>query len=76
MLTQDMIDEMNLLLHYKLDTTLEGIKIHKDADPSVIAAAQRLHGKGLVTETDGGYLTDLGRTAAEHVHACKMILHP
>ncbi|MEN8801281.1 MAG: TIGR02647 family protein [Thiogranum sp.] len=35
---------------------------------------QRLHGKGLVTERDGGYLTDLGREAAEHAQAALTIL--
>lgn len=75
MLTQDIIDELNVLLHYKLDTTLEGIKIHNDADPMMIAAVNRLHEKGMVTQKDGGYLTDIGRTAAEHAQACQMILH-
>lgn len=75
MLTQDIIDELNILLHYKLDTTLEGIKIHHDADPMMIAAVKRLHDKGMVTQKDGGYLTDLGRTAAEHAQACQMLLH-
>ncbi|GAB4269690.1 MAG: TIGR02647 family protein [Methylomicrobium sp.] len=74
MLKQELVDELNILLHYNLETTLEGIKIHKDADPSVITAVQRLHKKGLTTQSDGGYLTDLGRTAAEHAQACLLIL--
>ncbi|MGR9046744.1 MAG: TIGR02647 family protein [Gammaproteobacteria bacterium] len=74
MLKQDLIDELNILLHYNLTTTLEGIKIHHDAEPTVIEAVKRLHRKGLVTQADGGYLTDLGRTAAEHAQACHTIL--
>jgi uncharacterized protein (TIGR02647 family) len=74
MLKQDLIDELNILLHYNLTTTLEGIKIHHDAEPAVIEAVKRLHEKGLVTQVDGGYLTDLGRTAAEHAQACYTIL--
>lgn len=74
MLKQDLIDEFNILLHYNLTTTLEGLKIHHDADPTVIGAVKRLHEKGLVTQADGGYLTDLGRTAAEHLQACHTIL--
>ncbi|MGR9052458.1 MAG: TIGR02647 family protein [Gammaproteobacteria bacterium] len=74
MLKQDLIDELNILVHYNLTTTLEGIKIHHDADPSVIEAVKRLFVKGLVTRSDGGYLTDLGRTAAEHAQACLIIL--
>ncbi|MBU2569252.1 MAG: TIGR02647 family protein [Gammaproteobacteria bacterium] len=74
MLKQELVDELNILLHYNLTTTLEGIKIHKDADASVIDAVARLYQKGLVTQADGGYLTDLGRTAAEHAQACHIIL--
>jgi len=59
-----LMQEINLLLKFP-DTTLEGIKIHHDADPQLIAAARRLHDKGLTTLPDGGYLTDLGREAVE-----------
>ena len=74
MLKQELIEELDILLHYNLTTTLEGIKIHHDAEPAVIEAVNRLHKKGLVTQADGGYLTDLGRTAAEHAQACHTIL--
>ncbi|PSJ48068.1 TIGR02647 family protein [Zobellella endophytica] len=63
---QALLDELNLLLHFDLDTTQQGIKVHHDADPALIGAAQRLYDKGLITLHDGGYLTDLGREAAEH----------
>lgn len=66
---QALMDELNLLLHFDLDTTQQGIKVHHDADPAVIAAAARLHDKGLITLRDGGYLTDLGREATEHAQA-------
>ncbi len=59
-----LVQEINLLLKFP-DTSLEGIKVHHDADPQLIAAAQRLHEKGLTTLPDGGYLTDLGREAEE-----------
>jgi len=59
--TQELVEELNTLLRFDLATSQQGIKIHKDADPAVIAAIHRLHAKGLVTQTDGGYLT-----AAEH----------
>ncbi|MCD2451236.1 TIGR02647 family protein [Methylicorpusculum oleiharenae] len=74
MLKQELVDELNILLHYNLTTTLEGIKIHKSADASVIDAVERMFHKGLVTRHDGGYLTDLGRAAAEHAQACYTIL--
>ena len=72
--TPDLIDEVNILAKYNLETTLEGIKVHKTAEESVIQATNRLYNKGLVTQQDGGYLTDLGREVAEHVQAALTIL--
>lgn len=40
----------------------------------MITAAEKLHTKGLITQVDGGYLTDLGRKAAEHTQALNSIL--
>ncbi|MBL1377586.1 TIGR02647 family protein [Zobellella iuensis] len=71
---QALMDELNLLLHFDLDTTQQGIKVHHDADPAVIAAAVRLHDKGLITLSDGGYLTELGREANEHAQAMLNLL--
>ena len=64
--TQENISEMNVLMLYDLSTSQEGIKIHKQADPDKITAAHRLFDKGFITQVDGGYLTSLGREAAEH----------
>nr|WP_291933849.1 TIGR02647 family protein [Accumulibacter sp.] len=72
--TPDLVDELNTLVHFDLASTQQGIKIHKTAAPAIIAATQRLHSKGLLTQIDGGYLTSLGRDAAEHVQAALTIL--
>lgn len=72
--TQELLEEINVLVRYNLSTTREGLKIHKSADPAIVAAVQRLHNKGLVTQADGGYLTDLGREAAEHVQSALTML--
>lgn len=74
--TQAIFDEIGVLARYNLATTQEGIKVHKDADPVVIAAVQRLYHKGLVTQSDGGYLTALGHEAAEHVQSALRLLTP
>jgi len=66
--------EINVLLQFNLSSMQEGIKVHADADSDIIAATCRLYGKGLITQEDGGYLTSLGHTAAEHAHALKTIL--
>lgn len=73
-LSPELIDELNTLLLYNVTDPQEGIKVHKEAGPAKIAAAQRLHHKGLVTQPDGGYLTLLGREAAEHLHMAHTIL--
>ena len=72
--TADIVDELNVLMHFNLATTQEGIKVHKSAEPEVIAATNRLYHKGLLTQKDGGYLTDLGRQAAEAAAAVLTLL--
>lgn len=72
--TPDLVHELNTLARFDLATSQHGIKVHKNADPAVIAATRRLHDKGLLTLADGGYLTGLGRDAAEHAQALLTIL--
>jgi uncharacterized protein (TIGR02647 family) len=72
--TSDLLDEINTLLRFDLDTSQQGIKIHSNAPAPVIAATTRLHAKGLITQTDGGYLTPLGRDAAEQAQMLISIL--
>ncbi len=73
--TPDLVQELNTLIRFNLETSQQGIKMHKTADPDVIAATRRLHAKGLLTQSDGGYLTGLGRDAAEHAQATLTILN-
>ena len=74
---QDLVDELNLLVRYNLNTTLEGLKIHRStAAPEIVAAAKRLHDKGLVTQDDGGYLTTMGHEAAEMAQVLFNLLNP
>lgn len=73
-LTPELVTELNFLARYDLDTMQEGIKVHKAADSTVIAAVQRLYDKKLVTQADGGYLTALGREVAEALQATLTIL--
>jgi len=72
--TAPLIEELNILARYNLQTTQQGIKIHSSAEPQVIAAAQRLFDKGLISQADGGYLTPLGLTAAEHAQELLQII--
>jgi uncharacterized protein (TIGR02647 family) len=72
--TPELVHELNTLIRFDLATSQQGIKVHKTADPAVIAATRSLHAKGLLTQVDGGYLTGLGRDAAEHAQAALTIL--
>jgi uncharacterized protein (TIGR02647 family) len=74
--TQDVVDEINILVRYNLSTTQEGIKVHKTAAPELIAATKRLYDKGLITQEDGGYLTSLGHEAAEQAQMVLNLLNP
>ncbi len=66
--------ELNILVQYSLDTTNQGLKVHSTASEKKIEAVERLFEKGLVTQVDGGYLTDIGKKAAEHAQALILML--
>lgn len=74
--TNEHLAELEILIQYSLDSTQQGLKVHSNADTDKVEAVQRLFAKGLVTQIDGGYLTDLGHTAAEHAQALVLILAP
>ena len=67
MFTQDILDELNLLAKYNLESLQTGIKVHASAGHETVEAAERLFEKGLTTQLDGGYLTDRGVEMAQKV---------
>ncbi|PAV25832.1 uncharacterized protein (TIGR02647 family) [Tamilnaduibacter salinus] len=73
--TPSLLDELNLLVQFRDATALEGIKVHQhSASPEMVDAAERLYGKGLITQKDGGYLTTLGIEAVDQAHKLLAIL--
>lgn len=72
--SSDQIAELDLLLLFPDTSHMQGLKIHHDADPAKIAAAQRLFDKGVTTQIDGGYLTELGHDLAKHVNILQSAL--
>ena len=74
--TTEFIDEVNVLMLFDISNHQEGIKVHKTAGDSAIEATKRLYKKGLVSQDDGGYLTDLGLEASEHAQSLFMMLSP
>ncbi|HPR07479.1 MAG TPA: TIGR02647 family protein [Denitromonas sp.] len=73
-LPTDFVHELNLLIQYDASNSQTGLKVHHDAAPEAVAAAQRLFEKGLVSQHDGGYLTKLGKDVAEHLQVVRNIL--
>ena len=73
--TPENLAELGVLMLFRSSTSLEGIKIHKIAEPTVISAAERLFERGFITQVDGGYLTPLGSEAAEHAHSLFSMLN-
>lgn len=69
-----LVQEIDLLSLFDLNSIQHGLKIHHEADPARIAAAQRLFDKGMISQVDGGYLTDRGLEAAEHAQALLRLL--
>ena len=73
--TAGTIEELNLLLQFDSSTLDRGIKVHSSARREVIAACQSLFDSGLVTQRDGGYLTDAGIEALAHAQSLAGLLH-
>ena len=72
--TPELVAELEVLALFDLESTLEGLKIHQQAAPEKVAAARRLYDKKLIDQPDGGYLTSLGRDAAQSVQVLLTIL--
>jgi len=72
--TQELVDELNLLMQFDLNSIQEGIKIHSSAGKDMVRAAERLHEKGITSQNDGGYLTDFGIECAEKAQTLHSVL--
>ena len=68
------LEELNLLMQFDSATLSSGIKVHSSARQEVISACQSLFDQGLVSQRDGGYLTDAGVEALAHVQVVAGLL--
>jgi len=69
------LEEIKLLNQFDLGSSATGIKVHSnDASEELVAAAVRLHEKGLTDHVDGGYLTERGIEAAGHAQSLMKLL--
>jgi len=71
----ELIEELTLLRRFSMGGPV-AMDVHDNPDPAIVAAAERLHEKGLITQADGGALTDSGREAVEHMDRLFNLLDP
>ncbi len=71
----ELIEELNLLRRFSHGGPV-AMDVHDNPDPAIVAAAARMHEKGLISEPDGGQLTDSGREAVEHLDRLFNLLDP
>ena len=71
----ELIDELNLLRRFSMGGPV-AMNVHDNPDPAVIAAAERMFEKGLISTAEGGQLTDSGREAIEHMERLFTLLAP
>ena len=64
--SQHLVEELNMLTRFNLESMNEGLKVHSNAAPEAIEAVKRLYKKEMVDQPDGGYLTHRGIDAAQH----------
>ena len=71
----ELVEEIMLLRRFGMGGPV-AMDVHDNPDPAIIAAAGRMHEKGLITSADGGALTDSGRQAVEHLEQLLSLLDP
>ena len=71
----ELINELNLLRRFSMGGPV-AMNVHDNPDPAVIAAAERMFEKGLISTAEGGQLTDAGREAIEHMERLFNLLDP
>jgi uncharacterized protein (TIGR02647 family) len=71
----ELINELNLLRRFSMGGPV-AMNVHDNPDPAVIAAAERMFEKGLISTAEGGQLTDTGREAIEHMERLFNLLDP
>ncbi len=73
-MSDNILQEIRVLSQFNPASGFEGIKVHHDAEPALIAAAERLYNKGIISRVDGGYLTDAGIELMRHLDGLTTVL--
>jgi uncharacterized protein (TIGR02647 family) len=76
-LDRELLEELAILSLFNEHTVQEGIKVHShQASKQDVMATKRLFDKGVLSQADGGYLTNLGKEAIEHFHGLAHLINP
>jgi uncharacterized protein (TIGR02647 family) len=75
-LDSELLEELSLLRRLSQDLSLDVSSLQSSADPAVSAAAGRLLQKGILSDSNGGELTESGVEAADHMNRLFNLLSP
>ena len=75
-LDPELIEELGLLRRLSQDLSLDVSSLQSSVDPEVSAAAGRLLQKGILSDANGGELTESGIEAADHMNRLFNLLSP
>lgn len=71
------LQDLRMLALFDPANLEQGIKLHRESDAELQAAAARLHRNGILTDVDGGFLTPFGVTLVEHLdHLLTALVSP
>lgn len=74
--SNDFVNELRILACFDPANMSQGIKLRSDMPEELCLAAERMHQQGLISATDGGYLTPFGMTMLEHLQHLLVALKP
>ncbi|MGL5948519.1 MAG: TIGR02647 family protein [Aeromonas sp.] len=69
-------DQLKVLACFDPANLTVGIKLRSDMSDELRQAAQTLFEQGIISATDGGYLTPFGMTLVEHLQHLLVALKP
>ncbi len=74
-LDHELVKELGLLRRFAMGGPV-AMDVQNNPDPTVVAAAARMHAKGLISTVDGGQLTESGLAAADYLDKLLGLLDP
>lgn len=70
----DVIEELNLLLKFFVESLMQGFKIYYDVSQVIVEVVFRFYIKGLIIQVDGGYFIDFGVDVVEYIRCINSVM--